>query len=61
MNDELLDYFFFFLIRDALPAGVIAEALQKAEHCAEHGTFSDTEITDGIFDLAYNFTNRFLY
>jgi len=59
MNDQLADYFFFFLLRDHLPAGAIAEALQDAEKSLAQEVIKDTLITEGMLNLASKFTDRF--
>lgn len=61
MNRELLEYFMFFLIRDGLPAGVIAEALQNAEKNLEYEGMlkTDTVVTEQMLSLAEAFADRF--
>jgi hypothetical protein len=64
MNRKLLDYFMFFLLRDALPPGVIAEALQNAEHVVDQGGHAldedtDMEVIENMLALAEAFSNRF--
>jgi hypothetical protein len=64
MNRKLLDYFMFFLLLDALPPGVIAEALQNAEHVVDHGGHAldediDMEVIENMLALAEAFSNRF--
>jgi hypothetical protein len=61
MNDKLLDYFFFFLLRDHLAVGNITNALQDAELAYKYdGLSPDTDVTVGIIELSEKLTDRFL-
>ena len=60
MNDELLVYFLFFLLRDALPVGVICEALQNAEAILKCDKVTgDTAVAQDILFIAHTIADRF--